>query len=308
VASLPSPVMRSDLLRPRALLTHLLVLAVAVACVTLGLWQLDRLAELRASNALAAVRMAEPPADLAALANPASSAAVDEEALEFRRVAVRGTFRPDEEVLQRGQQHPFSGQAGFHVLTPLELTDGGVVLVRRGWVPATLSEPPVAEAVPPPGEVTVEGVLERPVEQPGFGPQDPPDGHLDRVFHTDTARLASQVDGALFPMVLRIDAAPPAASVSELPVTVGPPVLDERNHFSYAMQWFAFAMLAVVTYGAWLWTRQRRRSEAPPDGGASSGPDGGTGHAPDSGARAGADGTSRAVRPLEGTPGAPAER
>jgi surfeit locus 1 family protein len=255
--------MRSDLLRPRALLTHLLVLAVATTCVALGLWQLDRLAELRASNALAAARMEEPPADLAALADPSADQVVDEVALEFRRVAVRGTYRPDEEVLQRGQQHPFSGQAGFHVLTPLELADGGVVLVRRGWVPSTLSDPPVAQAAPPAGEVVVEGVLERPVPQPGFGPQDPPDGRLERVFHTDTSRLDPQVDGPLFPMVLRIDAEPPTASVSELPVTVGPPVLDERNHFSYAMQWFAFATLALVTYGAWLWSRRGRPTSGP---------------------------------------------
>jgi surfeit locus 1 family protein len=285
--------MRSDLLRPRALLTHLLVLAVAATCVALGLWQLDRLAELRASNALAAARMDEPPADLAALADPGGTAVVDEEALEFRRVAVRGTFRPAEEVLQRGQQHPVSGQAGFHVLTPLELADGGVVLVRRGWVPATLSEPPVVEAAPPPGVVTVDGVLERPVGQPGFGPQDPPDGHLERVFHTDTARLDEQVDGPLFPMVLRIDEEPPTASVSELPVTVGPPILDERNHFSYAMQWFAFATLAIVTYGAWLWTRHHRRQGGQPPG---------------AGPSAGPDARPSTTRPLEGTPGAPTGR
>jgi surfeit locus 1 family protein len=289
--------MRSDLLRPRALLTHLLVLAVAVTCVALGLWQLDRLAELRASNALAAARMDETPADLAALADPAGTAVVDEAALEFRRVAVRGTFRPDEEVLQRGQQHPFSGQAGFHVLTPLELVDGGVVLVRRGWVPASLSDPPVAEAAPPAGEVTVEGVLERPVSQPGFGPRDPEEGRLERVFHTDTGRLDPQVDGPLFPMVLRIDAEAPAASVSELPVTVGPPILDERNHFSYAMQWFAFATLAVVTYGAWLWTRRRRVAGDPQrDPDRPNGPDDPDG--PDA-----PDGAASSARPLEGTPG-----
>lgn len=285
--------MHSDLLRPRALLAHLLVLAVAATCVALGLWQLDRLGELQASNALATARMDDPSADLAALADPAGTAVVDEEALEFRRVAVRGTFRPDQEVLQRGQQHPFSGQAGFHVLTPLELAHGGVVLVRRGWVPATLSEPPVAEAAPPAGEVTVEGVLERPVGQPGFGPQDPPEGHLERMFHTDTARLDGQVDGALFPMVLRIDAEPPAASVSELPVTVGPPVLDERNHFSYAMQWFAFATLAVITYGAWLWSRRRRGAPDP---------------RPDDVREGGSGGTTDTTRPLEGTPGTPASR
>jgi surfeit locus 1 family protein len=252
--------MRSDLLRPRAILSHLLVLTVAATCVGLGLWQLDRLSTLREHNARAVERMAEPPAELSALVGPAADGELDLAGLEFRRVTATGTYRLDEEVLQRGQQH--QNLAGFHVLTPLELDQGGVVLVRRGWVPSDRSEPPVADAAPPPGPVTVTGVLELPVDQPGWGPRDPDEGVLARVFHTDTARLDRQVEGTLFPMVLRIDAEPSSIGVGELPVPAGSPELDERNHLSYAVQWFSFALLALATYGAWLWTRQRRRGSA----------------------------------------------
>jgi surfeit locus 1 family protein len=246
-----------DLLRPKVLISHVLVLTVVITCVVLGQWQLDQLASIREQNARSAQRLTEPAVDLAALADPARTTAVDEAALEYRRVQVTGTYRSDEEVLQRN--HSYQNQTGFHVLTPLELTDGGVVLVRRGWVPSGLSEPPVAEAAPEPGEVTVEGVLERPVGQPGFGPTDPDQGVLLRVFHADTARLDRQVDGSLFPMVLRIDAEPQgAASLDDLPVPPGSPTLDERNHLSYAVQWHAFALIALITYGAWLRTRARR--------------------------------------------------
>ncbi len=251
--------MLRDLLRPTAILTHLLVLAVAVVCILLGNWQFDRLAEVRANNDLLAERLDEPPADLAQLAGSDGDGA-DEQALEFRRVEVTGVYRPDEEILQRNRQH--RGQQGFHLLTPLELNDGGVVLVRRGWVPAELSEPPVAEALPPDGEVTVTGVLERPVDQPSFGASDPDDGVLDRVFHTDTARLARQIDGPLFPMVLRLERQqPPLPDVpGELPIAVPRPELDEANHLSYGVQWYSFAALAVIIYGAWLWTNHRRRT------------------------------------------------
>jgi surfeit locus 1 family protein len=253
---------RSQLLRPTAILTHLLVLAVAGTCIWLGQWQLDRLAEVRANNALLAERLAADPVDLAALADADADRDIDEAALEFRRVEVTGTFRPGEEVLQRNRDH--QGQQGFHLLTPLQLTDGGVVLVRRGWVPAALSEPPVQEALPPTTVVTVNGILERPVEQPGFGPQDPDEGTLQRVFHTDTARLDRQIEGPLFPMVLRMEVTeqlPPG----ELPVAITRPVLDEANHLSYAVQWHAFAVIAVVTYGAYLWSRRRRTAEAASD-------------------------------------------
>lgn len=251
--------MLRDLLRPTAILTHLLVLAVAVVCILLGNWQFARLAEVRANNDLLAERLDQPPADLAQLAGSDGDGA-DEQALEFRRVEVTGVYRPDEEILQRNRQH--QGQQGFHLLTPMELNDGGVVLVRRGWVPAQLAEPPVTEALPPDGEVTVTGVLERPVDQPSFGASDPDEGVLDRVFHTDTARLARQIDGPLFPMVLRLETQRPPLpdDPGELPVAVPRPELDEANHLSYGVQWYSFAALAVIIYGAWLWTNHRRRT------------------------------------------------
>jgi surfeit locus 1 family protein len=264
----PREVLR-DLLRPAAIVSHLLVLTVVVACVALGQWQVDRLQFVREQNARAVQRMAEPPVDLAALMDPAASDAVDDAALEFRRVEVTGTYRPDEEVLQRNRQ--YRNQTGFHVLTPLELPNGAVVLVRRGWVPASLDQPPVAQAAPPPGDVTVIGLLERPVPQPSFGPQDPDEGRLERVFHTDTTRLDRQVTGELFPMILRIDAELDNPTEDQLPFPAGPPELDEGSHLSYAVQWHIFAVLALVTYVAWWWRRLARSDGDGPDGGGSGG-------------------------------------
>src|SRR5699024_5918903 len=109
-------------------------------CVFLGNWQLSRLADVRENNARLTAQMGAEPIDLADLLD----GSVDQEALEFRPVTVSGTFRADEEVLQRNRS--FQGQQGFHLLTPLEVTEGQVVLVRRGWVPAVMDQPPVREA------------------------------------------------------------------------------------------------------------------------------------------------------------------
>jgi surfeit locus 1 family protein len=261
---------RHPLLRPAAIVSHLLVLTVVVTCVALGQWQLDRLQYVRAENARALDRMTEPPVPLGQLADPLQPAATDQEALEFRRVEATGIYRPGEEVLQRNRR--YRNQTGFHVLTPLQLDGGGVVLVRRGWVPSILDEPPVAEAPPPDGTVTVVGVLERPVPQPSFGPQDPDDGLLLRVFHTDTARLDRQVEGALFPMVLRIDTELVNPTEDELPFPAGPPELEEGSHLSYTIQWHIFALLAAVTYAAW-WFRRLRRDDGPRSGPDAPGPD-----------------------------------
>lgn len=247
-----------ELLRPRLIASHLLVLAVAAGCVGAGLWQWDRLQQVREHNALTEERMAADPVDLAEL----TDGPVDTEALEYRRVEATGTFRPHEEVVQRNQSH--QGSQGLYVLTPFELDDGTPVLVLRGWVPTGFDEPPLEQAPPPEGRVSLTGLLEPSVDQPGFGARDPEEGTLERVFHADTSRLDRQVEGELFPLVLRL--LEPAPTDGGLPRPLGEPELDEANHLSYTVQWFSFALLALVTYGAWLVRRVRRPGGPAPDG------------------------------------------
>jgi len=239
------------MLRPAAVASHVVVLAVVAVCLVAGQWQLGRLAEVREHNDLMAARLSAPAVDLDRVAEGSA----DE--LAFRRVTMTGTYRPSQEVLQRNQS--WRNEAGFHVLTPFETTGGLVVLVRRGWVPASMSEPPVQAAAPPSGSVQVEGVLEPSVDQPGFGARDPAEGELARVFHADTDRLDRQIDGDLFELLVRLDTEEGSPTLADLPFGVGSPALDERNHLSYAVQWHAFAAIALVTYGAWLYSRRRQR-------------------------------------------------
>ncbi len=245
--------MLRELFSLRLIASHLVVLAVAAGCVAAGLWQWERLQQVREHNALTEERMAADPLQLEDLVGTDP----DTEALEYRRVTATGTFRAGEEVVQRNQS--YQGNQGLYVLTPLELDDGTPVLVQRGWVPSGFDEPPLTQAPPPSGRVEVTGLLEPSVDQPGFGARDPEEGTLQRVFHADTSRLDRQVEGELFPMVLRLQE--PGPGDGELPLTVGDPELDEANHFSYAMQWYSFALLALITYGAWLVRRLRRHDE-----------------------------------------------
>ena len=247
--------MRHPLLRPKAIASHLLVATVIVGCVIAGQWQLDRLQQARDNNQRLEQRLAQETVALEDLVDP-SADEVDEAALEFLPVEVSGTYRPEEEVLQRNQS--YQGQTGFHVLTPLELESGAVVLVRRGWVPSSVDEPGTDLTEAPAGVTTVTGVLERPVDQPGFGANDPDEGVLERVFHTDTARLDRQVEGSLFPMVLRIDTELDNPTRDQLPFPVGTPELDEGSHLSYTVQWHSFAVIGLVGYGAWWYSRLRQ--------------------------------------------------
>ena len=246
-----SPSIRT-LLRPRALAQHALVLSVVGVLVALGQWQLQRLDEVRTANALLEARVVAEPVLLETLLDAASS---DPDVLEFRRVIVTGLFRAEEEVLQRNRIQ--RGLQGLDVLTPMDIGGGVTLLVRRGWVPTTLDTPPVTEAPPPAGTITITGILERSVPQPTFGARDPDDGVLERVFHPDTQRLDGQMSGALLPFVLRMDALP-GADATTLPAAPEAPGLDEGSHLSYAAQWHLFALLALGAYVLWWRSRLRR--------------------------------------------------
>ncbi|MEX1164053.1 MAG: SURF1 family protein [Nitriliruptor sp.] len=261
--------MRS-LLRPAALLSHVLVLAVVGVLVTLGQWQLQRLEERRAQNELLEERLAAAPLDVADLAADSS---IDDVALEYRRVSVTGIYLPDEELLLEGRS--YQGQSGRDSFVPLELDDGTLVLVRRGWVPRELGPPPLADAAPPSGPVTVRGYLERSVPEPGFGPKNPPDGELAVIQVPDIDRIAEQLPGPTFPMIVRlVDQDPPpvrAEALAErgldaLPAVYEQVPFDEGSHLSYTLQWHSFALLALIAYVAYWVKRLREADGATADG------------------------------------------
>jgi surfeit locus 1 family protein len=250
------------LLRPAALASHLLVLAVVVGLAALGQWQFQRLDERRVQNDRLEERLAAPPVDVAELSRDAGD--LDDVALEYRRVTVTGTYLADEELLLEGRE--LRGQSGRDSFVPLELADGTLVLVRRGWVPRELGPPPLEDAVPPVGEVTVEGYLERSVPQPGFGPRNPAEGRLAMLQVPDVPRIAEQLPGPTFPMIVRLTAQdpPPVASdafaargLEALPVVYPQVPFEEGSHLSYALQWYSFALLALIAYVAY-WVKRLR--------------------------------------------------
>lgn len=252
---------RRILLAPRMLLLHVLVLAVVLGLAWLGTWQLSRHAEAQERVAGQEERLAATPVPVGELLDGLTTADGDElAALEFRSVTARGTWRPADEVLQRGRAH--RGGAGYEVLTPLDLDDGSTVLVRRGSVPLDNDlVPPVPDARPAAGPVTVQGTVERSIPQPtgGVAQRDPDEGELDVIFNADLDRLGPQlVDDVdtLLPMVLRLEVVTPDGP-DELPDPVDPPVPDLGPHLNYAIQWFSFTAIAIGMYALWLYRRVR---------------------------------------------------
>lgn len=240
------------LLRPRWILSHLLVLALVVTMVNLGLWQLRRLDERQERNALIEERAELPTAPIGELADPSDGVHVGEE-LVWRSATATGTYVPDEEVLVRSRS--LDGRPGFWVLTPLALDDGSSVVVNRGWIPFEVETDgsDVAYELPG-GTVTVTGL----VQESRPGPRPAGDQQVT-VARPDLEWIEGRSGLDLYPVLIRLRAQEPPAP--DLPQVLDPPELGEGPHLGYAVQWFIFTTIAVVGYPVILVrvARQRRQ-------------------------------------------------
>jgi surfeit locus 1 family protein len=224
------------LLRPRWLLSHVLVLLLVVTMVNLGFWQLRRLDEKRDRNALIEARMDQPVEPVEDLLQPGDEDGVGE--ARFRQVTATGTYDEDATVVVRNRSQ--DGVAGAWLVTPLALPDGTRVGVLRGFV-ALDSDGSAVRAPAPEGEVSVEGLVVDPSSFDGTAPRDlepllAEDGTLPGLVLAESSR-PSEPDGA----------SPEAAGPDSI-VPVPPPELSEGPHLGYAVQWFIFSTIALVGY------------------------------------------------------------
>ncbi len=244
-----------------------MILVVVGTFPLLGMWQLDRWEQEKDRQERIEQRIDADPVALTNVLHPGLPAERLDD-LEFHPVAATGTYAADEEVAHRNRD--LDGQGGFDWLTPLELSDGSAVLVRRGFVPPTqVAGTDPTPAPPPSGEVTVTGWLELSRPQPSgvaasFSPADPDSGTLASVFHADVARIDQQTTADLLPMILHLsEQRPPQDDV--LPVAQPVPEVDLSQNLSYAVQWFVFTAIAVIGYAIVLRRRWGERGDPDPD-------------------------------------------
>lgn len=227
------------LLRPKWIAFHLLVVAAIVTMINFGFWQLDRLDQRQAFNARIEARYDEPPLPLDELVPPDAELgddALDE--VEWRPVTASGTYLPDEAftVVNRSQ----NGRAGRNLAVPLQLDDGRILIVNRGFVPLVEDDPGL-----PATEVELVGRL-RSTQERGLGQlSDPDEGELLEVQRVDIERLSPQLPGEVVPMYVDLTRSDPAEP-TPFPEPVAAPELGEGNHLSYAVQWFVFAIAVAV--------------------------------------------------------------
>lgn len=202
----------------------------------LGLWQLDRAAQKRQMNASLETRRKLP-----ALSLNDSLPAGDQ--WEFRKVVAQGRFLTDKTVLIENRKH--LGKTGFHVITALKI-DGNerIVLVNRGWIPREQldqgSTPPTTA-----DRVTVHGVITLPkapaieLDQTDLGIAGTPHWPYLTLDH-----FSAWSGLKILPFEILQSPQDADGFVRQWPQ----PEFSDTMHIGYAIQWFAFALIALLVW------------------------------------------------------------
>jgi surfeit locus 1 family protein len=208
--------------------------------VSLGLWQVQRLAWKEGVLAEITARIEAAPVALPL----APDAARD----QYLPVELAGTFTGQGiDVLVSRKQ---SG-AGYRVIAVLE-TEGRRVLVDRGFLPEPLRASP--RPGPEVGQVALRGNLLWPDEVDSYTPA--PDARTGIWFARDLPAMAEAL-GTEPVLVVQRAASLDDPAVEAMPVdTVGIP----NDHLGYAVQWFGLAGVWVGMTAYLVW-RIRRRAE-----------------------------------------------
>jgi surfeit locus 1 family protein len=234
-------------------LATLLILIASAVCVRLGIWQLDRLKERRAFNAHVFAVQAMPALNL-----PAQG---DLTTMEYRSVTASGTYDFQNQIATRDQYNGV--QPGYHLLTPLRLSDGEAVLVDRGWIPSDGNSASTDwHKYDVLGQVTISGIIRLGQAQPTFGSDTDPtltpnQTRLDFWVYVNLDRISQQIPYSTLPVYIQLN---PDPNRTDPPIPILEPLdLSEGPHLSYAIQWFSFATLFIAGYAYYLWRKELRK-------------------------------------------------
>ncbi len=231
-------------MKPRAW-PVLLAAAIGLAILlSLGVWQVQRLAQKQKMIAAIDASVAGPAIPLDEALNDFLSG----EAIEYRKVKANGHFGPRDPLRVIAT---LQGGPAWQLVHGFEQLNGSPVLVNRGRLPDGQPLPP-----PPARDVEIVGLIHW--HDKGRGPFDvdnKPDEN--RWYWWDVVAMSQQFSAThLDPNYVVLDLIPGSPGTEGLFVEQ-PKATLRNNHLGYAITWFGLAAALVVVTGVFLWGRAR---------------------------------------------------
>jgi cytochrome oxidase assembly protein ShyY1 len=229
--------------------------AFAATCFfLLAPWQFSRHEERSAQNAAIQAALTAAPAPVTDLM---STAGQPPEAARWRVVTATGTFDPDRQVQVRLRQDS-NGNPVSEVITPFRLESGQWLLVDRGYVRFADVSNDVPIAAPPAGTVTISGrVQDEQVDPLSRQPVQLPNRVEAYAINVGAVGGARPGEQYLQGYVQLTGESPGALTPVDVPQTDAGPFL------SYALQWAAFGVIALIGFGVFVY--REAFAPRPPD-------------------------------------------
>ena len=240
-------------------LSNLVLLACILAATTflvgLGVWQLQRLEWKEALIARVQQGLSAPPATLGEI-ETAQRAGED---IEYRPVKLSGRYR------HAGEAHYFAthkSRPGYFVYTPMELADGRLILVNRGYVPMNRKNRQTRVEGLPEGEVQITGLARSaPAQKPnGLVPNNDLEDNIfywksltEMAFNPRSTIEKGEDDLLTFFVDVREPEHTgrwPEAGVTR--------IAFPNSHLQYAFTWFGLSAALMGVGGYFLFTRMRQ--------------------------------------------------
>lgn len=204
----------------------LISVTLIVVFIRLGLWQVDRLHQRRALNAEVTAQLELPPVRLG-----------DVDSLPvYRRVQGSGVY--DTGVTLVEVLRAWNGVPGVYLVSPLVMANGRAVLVERGWVGSQDARSVDLTSLAWTDTTAIVGFV-----TPILARDAPYDSTWPKyVREADPRAMTGVVPYRVLPFLVRRTGGPDRAAIEAL----DEPVLSDGPHLNYAVQWFAFALVAIV--------------------------------------------------------------
>lgn len=217
----------------------------AALFVHLGNWQAAK-AELRSAQLQQYhARATLPPVLVTA---PVTDAAT----LQDTPVRVRGHYLTEGQFYLDNQQE--NGQAGVHVITPLQIEGGTTrVLVDRGWISWGQSRQKLPQVPTPAGDLEIVGVASVPSARKSLFIPDRQEANPLLWSRLDLARYAGLHTEVLQPFVILQN---PANATDNLVRNWPEPEDRVAMHRSYSLQWYAMACGLVLFFVVANWRKR----------------------------------------------------
>ena len=202
---------------------------------SLGVWQASRASEKLQLQEMIDARAANAPVDL-------KSVLSDLENNIFARVIASGYYLSQHEILIDNQVH--KGQAGYHLVSPLQLDNGAVILVDRGWIPTGRDRNVLPSIDTPKSRVELKGTLALPKSKPALV-LDNSEQQASKLWpYLDLEKYQEHSGLAVLPFIMLLSDQSQDKTIRDWPK------YDAKAgmHIGYSIQWFAFAVIVLVTY------------------------------------------------------------